>query len=166
MLSGNRARIFYNVLYYVKKEAFFGREIMDRSKDMPFQGLKAVDSDDDHSRSETPKLQEVKEESKIAINSEQIRRQISEKQKQAAEAAASQAARRAQTPVQEATAEEPDLELDDLGLDIEEDFLKMFGKKSFHLNVCNQSKRSISIKKKKSILLLCMTHCSMWRIGK
>ena len=105
---------------------------MDRSKDMPFHGLKAMDSDEDQSRADTPKLQEVKEESKIAINSEQILRQISEKQKQAAEAAASQAARRAQTPIQEAATEEPDLELDDLGLDIEEDFLKMFGKYWLH----------------------------------
>ena len=106
---------------------------MDRSKDMPFQSLKAMDSDEDQSRSATPKSLEVKEESKIAINSEQILKQISEKQKQVAEAA-SQPVRQAQTPVPaEATAEEPDLELDDLGLDIEEDFLKMFGKKTFHL---------------------------------
>lgn len=89
--------------------------------------LRAVDSDEDKSRSVTPKSVEVKEDSRIAISSEPLLQQISEKQRQVAEAARQT---EAHTPVSaESTAnEEPDLELDELGIDIEEDFLKMFGK--------------------------------------
>ena len=85
-----------------------------------------MESDEEKSPLQSPKSLEVKEESEIAISSEPLLQQISEKQKLAAEMPSHSVS---QTPVPTETSgnDEEDLDID-IDIDIEDEFINMFGK--------------------------------------
>ena len=84
-----------------------------------------MESDEEKSPLESPKSLDVKEESEIAISSEQLMQQISEKHKLATELAA-QGVSQTSAPTETAGAEDDDLDID-IDIDIEDEFINMFG---------------------------------------